>query len=68
MTVATSVWGKYLSGNTFTLKAVKFWRRKLDIRQVLAYNLDARSSSKVWLYNYHIDSYLHKLQLNWTRW
>ena len=25
----------------------------------LACNLDPRSSSKVWLYNYQIDSYLH---------
>ena len=34
-------------------------RRWLDIRQTLACNLGPTSSSKVWIYNYHIDSYLH---------
>ena len=33
-----------------------------------AYNEDPKSSSKVWLYNYRIDSYFHKSPLNWTIW
>ena len=40
------------------MKAVNFCRRELDIRHTLACNLDARSSSKVWLYNHDLDSYL----------
>ena len=31
----------------FTLKAVNFWRRELDLRQALACNIDPRSSSKI---------------------
>ena len=36
-----------LSGNSFTLKAINFCRRQLDIRQTLVCNLDGRSSNKV---------------------
>ena len=32
-------------GNSFTLKAINFCHRELDLRQTLACNLDTKSSS-----------------------
>ena len=42
--------------------------REFDLRKMLACNLDPRSSSKIWFYNYCIDIYFHKLPLIRTRW
>ena len=50
------------------MELFKFHRSELDLRQTQACSLDPRSFSKIWFWNYHIDSYFSKSQLNWTRW